>query len=244
MKLGDRMLLWTALFGLVSVALFWYARHQPFPEHGNLAASLFLFTAFILFIALSSPRPTSPTIPPILAIVLGGWFTIIGGYHMGRTQRDVIVAPFAGIILVSGLFGVVTNGWTEQTSTEQIGNFLIASIFVLLEIYLLFRGLVVGIQGITWSKSGLRQLERGLVHGPHGATAHFERSWDMDDPAMSAMAHAALALIHRSFENKEEYEIHLKRLDRFGGWDAVDSSWIEAINSRLKIDENLDFSKE
>ena len=84
---------------------------------------------------------------------------------MGRTQRDVIVAPFSGIILVSGLFGLVTRDWTEQTSTEQIGNFVIASIFVLLVIYLLFRGLVVGIQGITWSQSGLRQLERGLIHG-------------------------------------------------------------------------------
>ena len=237
------MLVWAALFGIVSIGLFWYARHQPFPEHGNLAASLYLFTSLILFIAISSPRETSPTVPPILAVVLGGWFTIIGGYHMGRTQRDVIVAPFSGIILVSGLFGLVTRDWTEQTSTEQIGNFVIASIFVLLVIYLLFRGLVVGIQGITWSQSGLRQLERGLIHGPHGAISHFERSWDMEDPALNAMSHAALALIHRSF-NQEEYENHLKRLERFGGWDSVDPSCIKAINSRLKNHEILDLSEE
>ena len=55
----------------------------------------------------------------------------------------------------------------------------------------------------------------------------------MEDPALSAMAHAALALIHQSNGDNEEYEIHVKRLDRFGGWDAVDSSWLDAINSRL-----------
>lgn len=227
------MLIWVILFGGISVALFWYARHQPFPEHGKIAGSIFVLTALILFIAIGSPRPTADTVPPFLAILLGGWFTIIGGYHMGRTQRDVIVAPFSGIILVSGIFGLVTVGWTEQTTTEQIGNFIIASIFVLLEIYLLFRGLVVGVQGITWSKSGLRQLERGLIGGEYGAISHFERSWDMEDPALSAMAHAALALIHQSNGDNEEYEIHVKRLDRFGGWDAVDSSWLDAINSRL-----------
>ena len=129
------MLVWVILFTVISIGLFWYARHQPFPEHGNLAGSIFVLTALILYIALGSPRPTAATVPPVLAIILGGWFTIIGGYHMGRTQRDVIVAPFSGIVLVSGIFGLVTLDWTEQTTTEQIGNFILASIFVLLEIY-------------------------------------------------------------------------------------------------------------
>ena len=125
------MLIWVILFSSIAVGLFWYARHQPFPEHGNIAGSIFLFTALVLYIALGSPRPTAATVPPVLAIMLGGWFTIIGGYHMGRTQRDVIVAPFSGIILVSGIFGLVTLDWTQQTTTEQIGNFILASIFVL-----------------------------------------------------------------------------------------------------------------
>jgi hypothetical protein len=233
------MLSWVILFAVISAALFWYARHQPFPEHGNFAGSIFLFISGVLFIAISSPRPTAPNVPPFLAIILGGWFTIIGGYHMGKTQRDVIVAPLSGIILISGLFSFVTIKWAEQTSIEQIGNFIFVSIFVLLEIYLLFRGLVVGVQGITWSKSGLRQLERGLVFGHRGAIAHFERSWDMEDPALSAMAHAALALIHQSKRNVEEYETHIKRLDRFGGWNAVDSTWLDAINSRLQNNNEI-----
>ncbi len=227
------MIIWVILFSVISVALFWYAGHQPFPEHGRFAGSIFIFTALVLFIAIGSPRPTATNVPPFLAIILGGFFTIVGVYHMGRTQRDVIVAPLSGILLVSGIFGLVTIGWTEQTTTEQIGNFLIASIFVLLEIYLLFRGLVVGVQGITWSKSGLRQLERGLILGEYGAISHFERSWDMEDPALSAMAHAALALIHQSNGDEEQSEIHVTRLDRFGGWESVDSSWLDAINTRL-----------
>ena len=162
---------------------------------------------------------------------------------MGRTQRDVIVAPFSGIILVSGIFGLVTLDWTEQTTTEQIGNFILASIFVLLEIYLLFRGLVVGIQGITWSKSGLRQLERGLILGERGAISHFERSWDMEDPALSAMAHAALALIHKSNSDTEKYETHINRLERFGGWESVDPSWLDVINTRLHGNAILDSSE-
>lgn len=237
------MLVWVILFTVISIGLFWYARHQPFPEHGNLAGSIFVLTALILYIALGSPRPTAATVPPVLAIILGGWFTIIGGYHMGRTQRDVIVAPFSGIVLVSGIFGLVTLDWTEQTTTEQIGNFILASIFVLLEIYLLFRGLVVGIQGITWSKSGLRQLERGLIQGERGAISHFERSWDMEDPALSAMAHAALALIHKYNGDIEKYENHVNRLDRFGGWESVDPSWLDVINTRLYGNAILDSSE-
>ena len=232
------MLIWVILFIIIAIGLFWYARHQPFPEHGNIAGSIFLLTAIVLYIALEAPRPTAGTqpgspVPPLIAIILGGWFTIVGGYHMGRTQRDVIVAPFSGIILVSGIFGLVTLDWTLQTTTEQIGNFILASVFVLLEIYLLFRGLVVGIQGITWSKSGLRQLERGLIMGERGAISHFERSWDMEDPALSAMAHAALALIHKFNDDTEKYETHTNRLDRFGGWESVDPSWLDAINTRL-----------
>ena len=225
------MLIWVILFSGISIGLFWYARHQPFPEHGNIAGSFFLLTALVLYIALEAPRPTAGTqpgspVPPFLAIILGGWFTIIGG-----------------IILVSGIFGFVTIDWTDQTTTEQIGNFILASIFVLLEIYLLFRGLVVGIQGITWSKSGLRQLERGLIQGERGAISHFERSWDMEDPALSAMAHAALALIHKYNGDSEKYEIHINRLDRFGGWESVDPSWLDVVNTRLHGNAILESSE-
>ena len=227
------MLLWVLLFVGVAFALFVYARHQPFPEHGFTAGGIFLFVGFVLYIAMGAERATSPIVPPTLAIFFGGLFTIIGGRHMSRTQRDVIVAPFSGILLVAGIFGLVIMDWIEQSTVEQIGNFIMASMFLLLEIYLLFRGLVVGVQGVTWSQSGLRQVQRGLIHGPRGAIAHFERSWDMQDPVLNVMAHAALARIHSSIGDISESDMHEDRLRRLGGWDVVDSSWIAIIDSSL-----------
>ena len=228
------MLLWVLLFFGVAFALFVYARHQPFPEHGFTAGGIFLFVGFVLYIAMGAERATSPIVPPALAIFFGGLYTIIGGRHMSRTQRDVIVAPFSGILLVAGIFGLVTVDWIEQSTVEQIGNFIMASMFLLLEIYLLFRGLVVGVQGVTWSQSGLRQVQRGLIHGPRGAIAHFERSWDMQDPVLNVMAHAALARIHSSIGDISESDMHEDRLRRLGGWDVVDSSWIAIIDSSLE----------
>jgi hypothetical protein len=118
--------------------------------------------------------------------------------------------------------------------TEQIGSFAIASLLVMLEIYLAFRGLVIGVQGISWSKSGLRQVRRGLIHGPNGAISHFDRSWDMENPWIDAMSHAALVLIHRHDGDGEAEKEHVVELEKVGGWDSVDNSWVEAINLALK----------
>ena len=41
------MLLWVLLFVGVAAALFVYARHQPFPEHGFTAGGIFLFVGLI-----------------------------------------------------------------------------------------------------------------------------------------------------------------------------------------------------
>jgi hypothetical protein len=123
--------------------------------------------------------------------------------------------------------------WPMMSQTEQIGSFILASVIVLLEIYLAFRGLVVGVQGITWSKSGLRQVNRGLLRGPRGAISHFERSWDMDDPWLNAMSHAALALIHRHLGDSASEKDHLAELESGGGWDSVDETWVKAIEAGL-----------
>jgi hypothetical protein len=120
-----------------------------------------------------------------------------------------------------------------MSQTEQFGSFILASVIVLLEIYLAFRGLVVGVQGITWSKSGLRQVNRGLLRGQRGAISHFERSWDMDDPWLNAMSHAALALIHRHLGDSASEREHLAELESGGGWDSVDEAWVKAIEAGL-----------
>ena len=118
---------------------------------------------------------------------------------------------------------------------EQIGSFILASILVGLEIYLVFRGLIIGVQGISWSKSGLRQISRGLIHGKDGAIAHFEKSWDMDKQWINAMSHAALALIYEKENDEKSRSEHVIELEKIGGWNSVDESWIEAIRKHLNL---------
>ena len=47
------------------------------------------------------------------------------------------------------------------------------------------------------------------------------------------MSHAALVLIHRELGNSDDEKAHLRELEKEGGWDSVDSSWTEAIESAL-----------
>ncbi len=158
---------------------------------------------------------------------------VLGVWNMGVTKEDVILAPLGGVLFCVGGISLLAGRWEEAGQTEQIGSFILASTLVMLEIYLVFRGLVVGVPGITWSKSGLRQIHRGLIHGPNGAISHFERSWDMEEPWINSMSHAALVLIHGKHGNTDEEKLHLRELEKEGGWGSVDSSWAEAIEAAL-----------
>ena len=158
---------------------------------------------------------------------------VIGVIQMSMLRNDVIVAPFGGVLLCMGAISLMVERWAGMEQTEQIGSFAIASLLVMLEIYLAFRGLVIGVQGISWSKSGLRQVRRGLIHGPNGAISHFERSWDMEKPWIDAMSHAALILIHRHAGDSGAEAEHVVELEKVGGWESVDKSWIEAIEEAL-----------
>jgi hypothetical protein len=104
---------------------------------------------------------------------------------------------------------------------------------VTVEMYLAFRGLVIGVPGIAWSKSGLRQIHRGLILGPNGAITHFERSWDVEDQWINSMSHSALVLIHRHLGNQDDEVKNLTELEKLGGWESVDSSWTQAVEEGL-----------
>ena len=227
------MLFWIALFAGLGLTVLYYSRHQPFPEISGRFALVLLVTGAILWLSTTAPRETGESVPAVVATVIGGAAVVIGVVQMSMLRNDVIVAPFGGVLLCMGATSLMVDRWTGMEQTEQIGSFAVASLLVMLEIYLAFRGLVVGVQGISWSKSGLRQVRRGLIHGPKGAISHFERSWDMEDPWINARSHAALALIRRHSGDAETEREHIVELEKVGGWESVDQSWIEAIEEAM-----------
>ncbi len=227
------MLFWIALFAGLGLTVFYYSRHQPFPEISGRFALVLLVTGGLLWLSTTAPRATGESVPAVIATIIGGAAVVIGVVQMSMLRNDVIVGPFGGVLLCMGATSLMVDRWSGMGEAEQIGSFAVASLLVMLEIYLAFRGLVVGVQGISWSKSGLRQVRRGLIHGPKGAISHFERSWDMEDPWINAMSHAALALIHRHSGDAEAEREHVVELEKAGGWESVDQSWIEAIEKAL-----------
>ena len=55
----------------------------------------------------------------------------------------------------------------------------------------------------------------------------------MENQWINSMSYAALILIHRHFNNHEKENECLVELEKLGGWETVDISWIEAIERGL-----------
>jgi len=227
---------WIALFAGIGLAALWYGRKQPFPIHGRNFASACLLCAGLLSIARAGPRPTEAEVPMAMAMVVGFLATWHGSRLMTRWKRDVIVAPLGSILLACGAIAMLSRDWSNQSTVQQVGGFVLASALVTLVMYLCFRGLVIGIPGIAWSQAGLIQLERGLIEGPRGAIICFERAWSEEDPALDAMSQAALCRIHAAGGGGADTALTSaeRRLRQHGGWEAVDTEWIEAIDSALR----------
>ena len=227
------MMGWIFLFMGIGGSCFWLSWHQPFPEISRRYAYLVLMAGSVLIISEQAPRETSETVPMYFALGLGVIGTLKGSWDMTRTMRDVIVAPFAGGMLCAGSAALLVGWWDEGGTYEHISSFILVSALILMEIYLVFRGLIIGVPGLSWSKAGLRQIQRGLLDGPSGAISCFERSWDADEEWLGAMSHAALIRIYIHLEQEESANNSEKYLEEFGGWEVVDSAWIEAIDSAL-----------
>ena len=227
------MLLWIFLLCGLGAYCYYLSRLQPFPEKGNRFAMVLFSGALILWISSTSPEEAGDDLPAAISVFLGGVFVVSGIRDMSIMKTDVIVAPLAGILFCVGGISLLSSRWEVATQMEQIGSFFLASTMVAVELYLAFRGLVIGVPGIAWSKSGLRQIHRGLILGPNGAIAHFERSWDVEDQWINSMSHAALVLIHRHLGNLEDEAKSIAELEKLGGWESVDSSWTQAVEEGL-----------
>ena len=233
------LFLWISLLLVLGAYCYYLSRLQPFPEKGSRFAMFLSAGALILWIASTSPEGAGEDLPASISVFLGGVFVVFGIRDMSLTKTDVIVAPLAGVLFCIGGISLLSSRWEFAGQAEQIGSFLLASTMVTLEMYLAFRGLVIGVPGIAWSKSGLRQIHRGLIEGPNGAKAHFERSWDMEDQWINSMSYAALILIHRHLKDQEEERGCLVELEKLGGWETVDESWIEAIERGLSASDPI-----
>ncbi|MEC7708997.1 MAG: hypothetical protein VYA39_04675 [Candidatus Thermoplasmatota archaeon] len=227
------MIFWIVLLFSLGGYCYYLSRLQPFPEKGNRFAIVLFSAALVLWISSTSPQEVGEDLPAAISVFLGGVFVVSGIRDMGVMKTDVIVAPLAGILFCVGGISLLSSRWDLATQIEQIGSFILASTMVTVELYLAFRGLVIGVPGIAWSKSGLRQIHRGLILGPNGAIAHFERSWDVEEQWINSMSHAALVLIHRHLGNLDDESKNLAELEELGGWESVDSSWTQAVEDGL-----------
>ena len=227
------MLGWVAFLGGSSAALLWMSRAQPFPEIGGRWAWLMLSIAGLLALAMNSPRTMNPDLPVIIGGSVGGLGVVVGAIH-DRRKQDVVLAPFAGMWFVAATVSALADGWNSYNQIEQWVGFILATVVILLEVFLFWKGLIIGVQGISWSHAALRQLDRGLIEGERGAIAMFEKSWSVDESWLDAMSHAALVRIHSFQGNAKAASKHAELLERLGGEDSIEDAWLKKIDSCLK----------
>jgi|TARA_B000000532_G_scaffold63495_1_gene50067 hypothetical protein len=188
--------------------------------------------AGILAMSTNSPRITTAETPIVIAGGMGALGVIVGAVHDRRNQ-DVVLAPFAGMWFVAATIAILTDGWNEYSTTEQWFGFFVATTVILLELFLFWKGLVIGVQGRSWSQAALRQLDRGLIDGERGAISMFEKSWSVDESWLDAMSHSALIRIHRFKGNHDAAEEHANLLERLGGEAGIEDAWLQKIDACL-----------
>jgi hypothetical protein len=213
--------------------LLWMSRAQPFPEIGGRWGWVMLSIAGILAISVTSPREMNPNVPVITAGLIGGLGIVVGAMH-DRRKQDVILAPFAGMWFVAATVTALVDGWSVYSQNEQWVGFVLATVVIFLEIFLFWKGLVIGVQGISWSQAALRQLDRGLLEGERGAISMFEKSWSVDESWLDAMSHSALVRIHKFQGNSKAEKKHADLLERLGGEESVEKAWLDKVDSCLK----------
>ena len=223
---------WIAFLGGTAALLLWMSRAQPFPEIGTRWAWMMLAFAGILAMSTNSPRLTTEETPIVIAGGMGALGVIIGAIHDRRNQ-DVVLAPFAGMWFVAATIAILTQGWAGYSTAEQWFGFFVATTVILLELFLFWKGLVIGVQGRSWSQAALRQLDRGLIDGERGAISMFEKSWSVDESWLDAMSHAALIRIHEFKGNTEAAGKHRNLLERLGGQEGIEDAWLEKIDACL-----------
>ena len=223
----------TVLALFCGALLLWWHPKQPFPEISRSWGAIFLILAGFGLLADSGPRETTLAAHGWATTAIGGAGLVVGLWQMGRAQRDVLVAPFASVLLAGGMIALLADQWSAMSGLEQAMAGLLGVIVLLGVLYIVFKGLFVGELRHAWSQAALRQLEHGILDGERGAAAFFERAWEERISPLNAMSYAALVRIHEHLGDAEAAAEWSVRLEDQGGWSVVEPSWLEAIDLRL-----------
>ena len=218
---------------IAGVTVVGMSKRQPFPELSQRFGVVLLFIGLIGILAQNAPDPPSDRFWQFVLTSIGGIGVVVGMRHMAYTRMDVLIAPFSGILLCVGSIGLLWDEWSRLSEFEQIGAFILSAFLCIGEVYLVFRGLLIGRLPQAWSQAGLRNLQRGLIDGPNGALTCFEKAWDVEDEHLNPMAYLALQRINAAKGDVQESNKWAERLLEQGGERAVDEAWIKAIEGAL-----------
>lgn len=233
---SDEASLRWALLGfefLIGLALIYNSQNQPFPRPSSRFGWLVVLLATLILIGQAAPKPMTVFAHFIMLSGVGGFGLVAGVYQLAQTQRDVLVAPYAGMLFCVGVVGLMVSTWEDLSKVEQWAGFLTIVVLGGGETWLIFRGLLIGKLPQAWSQAGMVALMQGRLTGKNGAIECFEKGWDADEEHLNPMAYVALHRIHIFLGQHEEAEIWKEYLEREGGESAVASEYIRAIHDAL-----------
>jgi hypothetical protein len=217
----------------IGIILYTGSKSQPFPTPSRRLGGLLLVIATLLLVGQSAPRPASVNGHLGFLSLLGSVGLIFGVHHMLRTRREVLVAPMSGFLFCVGIGGLMVQTWSSLNTMEQLAGFFALIVLSGGQVWLVFRGLLIGRLPLAWSQAGMVALNRGQLSGHHGALSCFEKAWDVDEEHLNPMAYIALHRINRFLGDNEAAEKWHEALIDVGGKDAVAKEWVDAIEDSL-----------
>jgi len=219
---------------VLGICLILMSPRQPFPRPAKKFGIFLLIVSVTGLIGETAPRPMEIQVHLIIMTLIGGAALVKGIDNMVNTRREVLVAPFAGLMFTVGCAGLFAINWKDLSTFEQWAAFVSLLILGAGQTWLVFRGLLIGRLPLAWSQAGFVELLRGRLHGPHGAIECFEKAWDLEEEHLNPMSQVALERIHRFLGEQDTADAYLERFQVSGGEETVSVEWITAIEDALK----------
>ena len=220
---------------LIGTALIYNSKNQPFPRPSARFGWLVVLLTTLVLIGQAAPKPMTIFAHFVMLSGIGGFGLVAGVYQLAQTQRDVLVAPYSGMMFCVGVVGLMVLTWDDLSKIEQWAGFLTIVVLGGGETWLIFRGLLIGKLPRAWSQAGMVALLQGRLTGRNGAIECFEKGWDADEEHLNPMAYVALHRIHLFLGNDDEAKVWKNYLDREGGEEAVAREYIHAIHDALSM---------